>query len=251
MTIGIIEGRTQGTEVWSPIAIGNANNSRGVRYIASLPKANATVKKPQFITMSFNKDGGASESDTPRRQRIYESYAPLLHTMCRALGVQVNSCGWSSKEIDRKHLRMVTFATSTELNVYLTANGIKTTLPDAGVSDVVIPQTGQTVEELYRELGKMIAVDPAKATAKAVVQQQLTDFKLTDDQTVELQRNLQAGLIKNAAANIAKRLESQANSDIAKLFKEFDAKNPPTIQLSTTVVAPVKQAKPAKEVVKK
>lgn len=245
MTVSIIEGRTQGTDVWSPLVVGNANANQGVRYISNLPKANAKSQKPTFATMYFNKDGGASESEMPRRQRIYESYAPLLHSMARALDVLFHKYSWSNTEIERKHLRQVTFANHTALNKYLLEREIKPVVSGTEatvVTEVVIAQD-KTVAELYQELGKVMATDPKAANAKAVVAQPMTEFKLTDDQLVLLQRNVQASLVKNAGQSIAKRLESRANSDIAKLYQEFGVKNPPTIKLVTEVLPQVKPDK--------
>ncbi|MNC05683.1 hypothetical protein D3C75_531740 [compost metagenome] len=249
MTVSIIEGRTQGTEVWSPIAVGNASARTGVRYISDLPKANAKSQTPKFAVMHFNKDGGASESEGPRRQRIYESYSPQLHKMCRALGVSFNKNGWSSSstEIDRKSLRLLSFANHVELNKYLLEREIKPVVSGTEVTEVTVAQSGQTVAELYQELGKVMASNPKAATAKVVAANQNSEFRLTDEQALLLQRNIQAALIKNAGQSIAKRLESQANGDIAKLYQEFGIKNPPTIKLVTEVVTPAKPEKVVKK----
>lgn len=237
MTVSIIEGNTSGTKIWTPILIGNTNANKGIRYVSQLSKPTVVPQHASFATMSFNKDGGVSESEGPRRQRIYESYSPLLHSMCRAIGTRFVR-EYRDNVIDRMSLRAVHFATQAELIKYMDEHNIQhglTANPLAKVSQLVIPQT-QTVAELYQHLGRIIATSPQSIDALVVAEQPITDFKMTDDQLILLQRRIQMSLIDHSASGIAKRLQEQANSDIAKLYAEFGMKNPPVIKLVTEVV---------------
>lgn len=245
MTVRIVEALTQGTDVWTPIVVGNASGERGIRYIAVLPRADATKQTPIFKTITFLKDGSASDSDTTRQQLKCAGASQQLHKMAKALNVEYSDYQWNRKQIDRESLRLLSFANHTDLNAYLLNHSIKPVVSGTEatiVTEVVIPEA-QTVAELYQELGKIIATNPKAGSAKAVVTQSLTDFKLTDDQIKLLQRNIQASLIKNAAANIAKQLEAKANVDIVKLYQAFDVKNPPVIKLTSEILPAAPKAK--------
>ena len=245
MTVRIIEARTRDTEVWTPIAVGNASGAQGIRYIAQLPRVDVKTRAPEFKTLSFNKDGGVSEAETYRRQLNFDGTSPQLMKMAKALNVELSQHGWRTQKIERMSLRLVSFAGHTDLNAYLLKHAVKPVVSGTEatiVAEVVLPQGEQTVSELYQTLGKMIATDPKVASAKAIVAAHLTEFKLTDDQVQLLQRNIQAALIKNAGQNIASRLEAQANIDIAKLYNAFDVKNPPVIKLTSEILPAVPKA---------
>lgn len=245
MTVRIIEAQTRGTDVWTPIAVGNAWGQRGIRYIATLPAVDAKRQTPEFKTLSFNNDGGVSESETYRMQLRDGGTSSQLQKMANALNVSKVDYSWRIEMIHRAALRMVSFCGHADLNKYLLDRQIKPVVSGTEatvVTEVQIPSGDRTLSELYQEIGKMIATDPKSGNAKVVVVPQLNEFKLTDDQIVLLQRNLQASLIKGAGANIASRLEAQANADIAKLYQVFGVKNPPVIKL-TSEILPTKAGK--------
>lgn len=246
MTVRIIEARSRDTEVWTPIAVGNATGAQGIRYIATLPRADAKKQTPELKTLGFNKDGGVSEADSYRQQLRIGGTSTQIQKMCKALDVDTTDYSWRHKQYDRKSLRLLSFSNHTQLNEYLLKHQVKPVVSGTEatvVAEMQIPEGERTVEELYQELGKIIATDPKVGKAKAVVAPQLNEFKLTDEQVLLLQRNIQATLIKNAGASIAAQLEVKANLAVVRLYETFGIKNPPVIKLTSEILPATKGKK--------
>lgn len=250
MTIGVIELRPKSChddKQWKPAVVGNISRPGYLRYAADYDEKakTATIK-----TLNFLKDGHVSMSDRTSDQLRYGAYAPLLHRHARAIGtVSTTGGGWNASHIDRDDTRLVLFKTVKELNVYLATHNIKPVVADtAPANQVVLPQGQQTVQELYQELAKVMATNPAAATAPVVKCSGAVDTDTLDDLDLAKQTlAISKALLDNALDGVAKRFELQANNEIARIYKELSPTSKvPTIALTATVVP----AKP-KAVVKK
>lgn len=243
MAIGVIELRPKACyddKQWKPAVVGNITRPGVLRYAADFDEKTktATIK-----TLNFLKDGHVSVTERTRDQLRYSSYAPLLHRHARAIGA-VGGSGYNSSHIDRDDTRLVEFKTIKHLNDYLIEHKIKPVVAEiAPANQVVLPQGQQTVQELYEQLAKVLAVDPTAATAPVVKCTGGVDTDTLEDlqlakQTVAISKSLLA----NALDGVAKRFETQANAEIARIYKELSPTSKvPTVTLSATVVT----AKPA------
>lgn len=245
MTIGVIELRPKACyddKQWKPAVVGNISRTGTLRYAAGYDEPSKT---PVIKTMPFLKDGKVAFNERSRDQLRYNGYAPLLHRHSRAIGCSSSN----SSYIDRDDTRVVQFKTIAELNVYLTGHGIKAVAADtAPANQVVLPQGQQTVQELYEELAKVLAVNPAAATSPVVKCADAVDTDTLDDmQLVKQTLAISKSLLTNAIDGVAKRFETQANQEIARIYKELSPSSKvPTVTLSAAVVtAPAKA--PAKK----
>ena len=248
MTIGVIELRPKACyddKQWKPAVVGNVIRPGFLRYAAEYDEKTktATIK-----TLNFLKDGHVSVSDRTRDQLRYSSYSPLLHRHARAIGT-VGGTGYNSGYIDREDARLAEFKTIRDLNDYLVEHKIKPVVVEtAPVNQVVLPQGQQTVQELYEQLAKVMAVDPKAATAPVLKCPNAADTDTLDDlqlakQTIAISKSL----LTNAVDGVAKRFETQANTEIARIYKELSPNSKvPTVTLSAAVVQAVKPVKVTK-----
>ena len=245
MTIGVIELRPKAChddKQWKPAVVGNISRAGVLRYAAGFDEP---TKTPVIKSMPFLKDGKLAYNERSRDQLRYNGYAPLLHRHSRAIGCSSGN----NSHIDRDDTRVVQFKTIAELNVYLNGHGIKTVAADAApANQVVLPQGTQTVQELYEQLAKVMAVNPASATAPVIKCSGAVDTDTLDDMQLARQTlAISKALLTNAIDGVAKRFETQANAEIARIYKELSPTSKvPTVTLSAAVVAA-----PAKAAVKK
>lgn len=248
MAIGVIELRPKACyddKQWKPAVVGNIIRAGYLRYAADYDEKSktATIK-----TLNFLKDGHVSVSDRTRDQLSYSSYAPLMHRHARAIGT-IGGGGYNSSRIDRDDTRLVQFKTIKELNVYLASFNIKPVAADtAPANQVVLPQGAQTVQELYEELAKVMATNPASATAPVVKCSGAVDTDILDDlQLAKQTLAISKALLANAIDGVAKRFEAQANAEIARVYKELSPTSKvPTVALTAAVVPPAPKV-PAKK----
>lgn len=247
MAIGVIELRPKACyddKQWKPAVVGNISRPGYLRYAADFDEK---TKIPTIKTLNFLKDDHVSVSERTRDQLRYSSYAPLLHRHARAIGA-VGGTGYNSCYIDRDDTRLVVFKTIKELNVYLATHNIKPVAADvAPANQVVLPQGQQTVQELYEQLAKQLALNPASATAPVVKCSGGDDTDTLEDlQLAKQTLAISKALLSNAINGVAKRFETQANQEIARIYKELSPTSKvPTVTLSAAVV-PTKPATPKK-----
>lgn len=240
MAIGVLELRPKpchDDKQWKPAVVGNISRPNTLRYAAHYDEKTKTTT---IKTLTFLKDGHVSVNERTRDQLRYNAYAPLLHRHARAIGSIGSGSGWSSSHIDRDDTRLVQFKTVKELNVYLATHGIKPVVADtAPANQVVLPQGTQTVQELYEELAKVMATNPAAATAPVVKCSGAADTDVLEDAQLAKQTlAISKALLANAIDGVAKRFEAQANNEIARIYKELSpTAKVPTIALTASVVA--------------
>lgn len=248
MTIGVIELRPKACyddKQWKPAVVGNVSRAGVLRYAADYDEK---TKTPVIKTMPFLKDNKVAHNERTRDQLRYSSYAALLHRHARAIGTVVNGSGWNSGIIDRDDTRVVLFNTIKDLNDYLVEHKIKPVVAEvAPANQVVLPAGTQTVQELYQELAKVMAKDPTAATAPVVKCRAAADTDILEDAQLATQTlAIGKALLSNAIDGVAKRFETQANTEIARIYKELSPTSKvPTVILSATVV-PAKPATPKK-----
>lgn len=238
MAIGVIELRPKACyddKQWKPAVVGNVSRPGYLRYAADYDEKSKTTT---IKTLNFLKDDHVSVSDRTRDQLSYSSYAPLLHRHARAIGA-IGGSGYNSSRIDREDARLVQFKTIKELNVYLAGFNIKPVAADAApANQVVLPQGTQTVQELYEELAKVMATNPASATAPVVKCSGTVNADVLDDlQLAKQTLAIGKALLVNAIDGVAKRFETQANAEIARIYKELSPTSKvPTVTLTAAVV---------------
>lgn len=240
MTIGVIELRPKSCandKEWSPAVIGNISRPGFIRYAALHDeKTGVTIIR----TLNFLKDGFVAYNERTKDQLKYSGHAPLLHRHAQAIGtITQDNRGWSAIQIEREDARLVEFKTIKEFNAYLAAHNIKAVAEDTGPTNSVVLAAGtQTVEELYKELAKVMATNPKAASAPVVKCSASSDDEtLTDTQLGEQTIAVGKALLTNAVANVAKQFEIQANERIARIYKELSPTSKvPTVVLTAVVV---------------
>lgn len=248
MAIGVIELRPKACcddKQWNPAVIGNIIRPGYVRYASAYDEKSKTTT---FKTLNFNKDGHVSSTERSREQLRRSCEAPLLHRHARAIGA-VGGSGYNAWHIDREDTRLVEFTSIKDLNDYLTEQKIKTVAVDpTPVNQVVLPKGTQTVQELYQELAKVMATNPAAASAPVVKCSGVVDTATMDDQQLAKQTlAISKALLTNAIDGVAKRFEKQANEEISRIYRELSPGTKiPVVALTASVVAT-----PAKAAVKK
>lgn len=229
MTICVIEALTTGTDVWSPIVVGNRSNARGgVRFQALEQK---TVKgkkeeltKSHFRVLNFNKDGGVSTASAEVELLRYYSTAPIFHKMAKAYDAEREASSWRSQYFDRFSFRVVPFNSITAFNEYLKSHDITPVVQPAvdEATEVVLNVDGtKTAAELYQELGRLIATDVKAADRAIVSQPTVTEVVLTDKEIVEQQTNIMKASTKNVLAILQRILAKQAKDHITRVFSEL------------------------------